>query len=140
MGGCPEGESRMSSPTATTPVLQQIGQIAIRVRELPRAVRYYREVLGLSYLFEAPGLAFFQCGTVQLMLSGAETPEFDHAASVLYFDVAEIQVAYRELVQRGVRFRDEPHVVHRAGAQELWMAFFDDSEGNVFAIRCWRAV
>ena len=130
----------MSSPTDTpaAPLLQKIGQIAIRASDLPRAVKYYRDVLGLGYLFEAPGLAFFQCGGVQLMLSGAETPEFDHASSVLYFDVAEIQVAYRALVQRGVHFRDEPHIVHRAGEQQLWMAFFDDSEGNVFAIRCWR--
>ena len=130
----------MSSPAdvSSAPLLQQIGQIAVRATELPRAVRFYREALGLRYLFEAPGLAFFQCGGVQLMLSLAETPEFDHAASVLYFDVAEIQVAYRALLQRGVRFRDEPHIVHRAGEQALWMAFFDDSEGKVFAIRCWR--
>ena len=48
-------------------------------------------------------------------------------------------VAYRSLLQRGVHFRDEPHVVHRAGPKELWMSFFDDGEGNVFAIRCWRS-
>jgi hypothetical protein len=101
-------------------------------------VRFYRDVLGLNYLFEAPGLAFFECGGVHLMLSGAESPEFDHASSVLYFNVEEIQVAYRELLGRGVSFRDEPHVVHRDGKRELWMAFFDDGEGNVFAIRCWR--
>jgi methylmalonyl-CoA/ethylmalonyl-CoA epimerase len=128
----------MSSADAA-PVLQSIGQIAVRVKDLTRAVKFYREVLGLKYLFEAPGLAFFECAGVHLMLSGAEEPEFDHASSVLYFNVAEIQVAYRSLVQRGVRFRDEPHVVHRAGPQELWMSFFDDGEGNVFAIRCWRS-
>lgn len=125
--------------SSAEPVLQGIGQIAVRVKDLPRAVAYYRDVLGLSYLFEAPGLAFFQCGGVHLMLSGAEEPEFDHAASILYFDVAEIQVAYRSLLQRGVKFRDEPHVIHRAGPKELWMSFFDDGEGNVFAIRCWRS-
>ena len=128
----------MSSADAA-PVLQAIGQIAVRVKDLARAVKFYREVLGLKYLFEAPGLAFFECGGVHLLLSGAEEPEFDHASSVLYFNVDEIQVAYRSLVQRGVRFRDEPHVIHRAGPQELWMSFFDDGEGNVFAIRCWRS-
>src|SRR5438552_2573020 len=108
-----------SSDTATSPILQSIGQIAVRASDLPRAVRFYRDVLGLGYLFEAPGLAFFQCGGIHLMLSGAETAEFDHAASILYFDVAEIQLAYRALLARGVRFRDEPHVVHRAGNKEL---------------------
>ena len=129
----------VDTPSATAPVLQNIGQIAVRVKDLPRAVRFYREALGLGYLFEAPGLAFFQCGGVHLMLSGAEEPEFDHASSVLYFDVAEIQGAYRTLLQRGIHFRDEPHVVHRAGDRALWMSFFDDGEGNVFAIRCWRS-
>ena len=128
-----------STEPITAPVLQGIGQIAVRATDLPRAVRYYRDVLGLTYLFEAPGLAFFQCGGIHLMLSGAESPEFDHAASVLYFDVAEIQAAYRTLIQRGVHFRDEPHIVHRAGEKQLWMAFFDDGEGNVFAIRQWRS-
>ncbi len=118
--------------------LQNIGQIAVRVKDLPRAVQFYRDQLGLSYLFEAPGLAFFQCGGVHLMLSGAESPEFDHAASVHYFDVAEIQEAYRALLQKAVHFRDEPHIVHRAGDRALWMSFFNDGEGNVFAIRCWR--
>jgi methylmalonyl-CoA/ethylmalonyl-CoA epimerase len=126
--------------TASTPppVLTGIGQIAIRARDLARAVPYYRDQLGLALVLEAPGLAFFECGGVWLMLSGAESPEFDHASSVLYFDVAEIREAYRALLGRGVRFRDEPHVVHRAGTRELWMAFFDDPEGNVHAIRCWR--
>ncbi|HTL06490.1 MAG TPA: VOC family protein [Gemmatimonadales bacterium] len=129
----------MSATTATPGLLQGIGQIAIRTKEQSRAVAFYRDVLGMSYLFEAPSLAFFQCGGVMLMLSpDAETAEFDHAASVLYFDVAEIQDAYRTLLTRGVHFRDEPHIVHRAGDQNLWMSFFDDGEGNVFAIRQWR--
>jgi catechol 2,3-dioxygenase-like lactoylglutathione lyase family enzyme len=130
----------MSAPTQTpSPVLLGIGQIAVRARELPRAVRFYRDVLGLQYLFEAPSLAFFQVGGIHLMLSpDAETPEFDHAASILYFDVAGIQAGYRTLLERGVHFRDEPHIVHRAGDRNLWMAFFDDLEGNVFAIREWR--
>ena len=129
----------MSAATATPALLQGIGQIAIRTRDQARAVAFYRDVLGMSYLFEAPSLAFFQCGSVMLMLSpDAETAEFDHAASVLYFDVGEIQEAYRTLLTRGVHFRDEPHIVHRAGEKNLWMSFFDDGEGNVFAVRQWR--
>jgi catechol 2,3-dioxygenase-like lactoylglutathione lyase family enzyme len=129
-----------TSTPPTSALLLGIGQIAVRVRELPRAVKFYRDVLGLTYLFEAPSLAFVQCGGVMLMLSpDAETAEFDHAASILYFDVADIQAAYRTLIERGAHFRDEPHIVHRAGEKNLWMAFFDDGEGNVFAIRQWRA-
>lgn len=122
----------------TTPLLRSIGQIAIRATDLPRAKRFYQEALELPFLFEAPGLLFFQCGPVWLMLGGAETPEFDHPSSILYFDVADIDGAYATLSERGVRFRDAPHVIHRAPDRTLWMAFFEDSEGNVFALRQWR--
>jgi methylmalonyl-CoA/ethylmalonyl-CoA epimerase len=127
-----------SPPTAASPLLSGIGQIAIVTRDLSRATAFYRDALGLPFLFEAPGLAFFQCGGVRLMLSGAETPEFDHPASILYFDVADIEAAHRTLAARGVKFRDAPHAVHRANDRALWMAFFEDSEGNVFAIMSWR--
>ena len=124
-----------------TPVLTGIGQISVRARDLPRAIAFYRDGLGLPFLFEAPSLAFFQCGGVRLILSpDAESPEFDHAASILYFDVADIEEAHRTLSARGVHFRDQPHVIHRMGDKALWMAFFDDGEGNVFAIMSWKAV
>ena len=123
----------------TTPaLLQNIGQIAIRVRDLSRATAFYRDRLGLPFLFEAPGLAFFQCGGVRLMLGGAESPEFDHPASILYFDVADVLAAHAELTKRGISFRDEPHAVHQAGDRALWMTFFNDSEENVFALMAWR--
>ena len=123
---------------ATLPLLGDIGQIAIVVKDLPRATAFYRDVLELPFLFEAPGLAFFQAGGVRLMLSGAESPEFDHPSSILYFNVADILVAHRTLASRGVRFREDPHVVHRAGDQSLWMGFFKDSEENYFALMAWR--
>ena len=123
----------------TTPaVLGDIGQIAIMTKDLPRAVAFYRDVLALPFLFEAPGLAFFQAGPVRLMLGGAESPEFDHPSSILYFNVADILEAHRILAGRGVKFREDPHVIHKAGNQALWMAFFTDSEGNFFALMAWR--
>lgn len=72
------------------------------------------------------------------MLSRAEDPAFDHPASVLYFDVADIAAAWTTLTGRGVTFRDQPHVVHRTEDRALWMSFFEDSEGNVFALRQWK--
>jgi methylmalonyl-CoA/ethylmalonyl-CoA epimerase len=120
-------------------MLSDIGQIAIITQDLPRAVRFYRDALGLQLLFEAPpALAFFQCGSVMLMLGPPESPEFDHPSSILYFNTADIGAAHAAMKERGVQFRDEPHVVHRDGTRALWMAFFEDSEGNVLAIRQWK--
>lgn len=127
----------MTAP-APAPLLSSIGQIAINVKDLNRARDFYRDALGIPFLFEAPNLAFFQCGTIMLMLGPPETAEFDHPASTLYFDVADIQGAWNALKGRGVRFRDEPHVIHRTPDKTLWMTFFDDTEGNVMALRQWK--
>jgi methylmalonyl-CoA/ethylmalonyl-CoA epimerase len=116
-------------------MLDRIGQIAINTRDLSRAVAFYRDTLGMRFLFEAPPkLAFFDCGGVRLMLGGAEKPEFDHPASVLYYKVADIQASYATLRERGVRFIDEPHVIARLPDHVLWMSFFHDSEDNVLAL------
>ena len=119
-------------------LLGDIGQIAIVIKDLPRATAFYRDTLGLPFLFEAPGLSFFQAGSVRLMLSRAEQPEFDHPSSILYFNVEDILEAHQTLAARGVSFRDAPHAVHKAGDRALWMAFFNDSEENIFALMAWR--
>ncbi len=121
----------------TTPpfALTEIGQIAIIVRDLQRAVAFYRDTLGMRFLFQAPGgLAFFDCGGIRLMLGAAETPEFNHPASVLYYRVDDIGAAYETLTSRGVAFIDEPHLIAKMPTHELWMTFFRDSEENVLAL------
>ena len=127
-----------SAPTPATTAfgLSRIGQIAIRVRDVERATAFYRDALGMPFLFSAPNLAFFQNGDVMLMLSPAEAAEFDHPSSIIYYLVDDIDAAYGTLTGRGVRFRDEPHVVHRAPDYDLWMSFFQDQDDNVLAIMC----
>ena len=115
--------------------LNRIGQIAINVRDLPRAVNFYRDVLGMQHLFDAgPKLSFFDCGGVRLMLGPAEQPQFDHPGSILYYRVADLEAAYQELQARGVRFRDAPHLIAKMPTYELWMAFARDTEDNLFAL------
>lgn len=115
--------------------LGQIGQIAVRAIDLDRAVAFYRDVLGMRFLFQAPpGLAFFDCDGVRLLLDKPEDTEFDHPSSILYYKVPDIQAAHVTLAQRGVRFRAEPHMIARMPDHELWMAFFDDTEGNTLAL------
>jgi len=117
----------------------KLGQVAINAHDIERATAFYRDVLGMKFLFPAPKMAFFQCGEVMFMLSLPETPEYDHASSVLYFLVEDIVAVHAVLGTRGVRFRDTPHIVHRAGPKDLWMTFFDDTEGNTLALQEWRA-
>jgi predicted enzyme related to lactoylglutathione lyase len=119
----------------STTQLSTIGQIAMTAKDLPRAVAFYRDRLGIRFLFQAPpGLAFFDCGGVRLMLSTPEKPEHDHPGSVLYFKVADIHAAHRDLAGRGVEFEGLPHLIAKLPDHELWMAFFKDSEGNTLAL------
>jgi methylmalonyl-CoA/ethylmalonyl-CoA epimerase len=122
----------------STPGLSRIRQIALVVRDLPAATAFYRDRLGMRFLFQAPpGLAFFDCDGIWLMLSTPEK-EFDRPGSAIYFEVADIDESYRTLKERGVEFIDAPHLIADMGSYELWMAFFRDLDGNTLAIRTER--
>lgn len=110
--------------------LTRIGQIAVVVHDLPRAVAFYRDTLGMPLLFEAPPtMAFFDCSGVRLMLSQPSSPDFDHPI-ILYFTVEDIQAAAADLTGRGVVFIEAPHVVARLPHADLWMGAFRDPDGN----------
>ena len=114
--------------------LSRIHQIAMTAYDVDRATRFYRERLGLPFLFAAPPkLAFFDCGGVRLMLSTPE-PGFDHPGSVLYFAVEDISLTYATLQSRGVEFRSAPHRIATLADREVWLAEFGDTEGNTLAL------
>ncbi|MEO6878653.1 MAG: VOC family protein [Gemmatimonadaceae bacterium] len=113
----------------------RIGQIAVVCSDVARATAFYRDVLGLRFLFAAgPTLSFFDCGGVRLMLSTAERPEHDHAGSVLYYFISDIDGTYRGLTAKGVEFVDAPHMIAQMPDHQLWLSSFKDSEGNLMAI------
>jgi catechol 2,3-dioxygenase-like lactoylglutathione lyase family enzyme len=111
--------------------LSRIGQIAVVIHDLPRAVAFYRDILGMRLLFQAPPMmAFFDCAGVRLMLSLPSAPEFDHPGSIIYYTVDDIQAAARTLAARGVLFEHEPRIIARLPHADLWMAAFQDPDGN----------
>ena len=114
--------------------ITDVGQVAVNAKELRRAVDFYRDVLGLPFLFEIPGAAFFQCGSLRLMLGVAEKPELDHPASILYYRVPDIHAAQQALVDAGVRILEEARLVAPMHDYDLWMCFFHDSEENPVAL------
>lgn len=113
--------------------IQSIGQISIVVKDVERAKTFYRDTLGLTFLFAFPGMAFFDCGGVRLYLAAAEKPELDRT-SILYYRVADIHAAAAALEARGVAFIQQPAMVHQDARHELWLAEFKDSEGNTLAL------
>jgi methylmalonyl-CoA/ethylmalonyl-CoA epimerase len=114
--------------------LDTIGQIAVPIEDVERAVAFYRDALGMQHLFTIPNSAFFQCGAVRLMLARPERAEFAHPSSIIYFKVPDLDAAYREFGARGVRFEDAPHLIATMPDHDLWMCFFRDSEGNYMGL------
>ena len=124
-----------TTSTASDLAAATIGQIAVNIHDLDRAVAFYRDTLGMRLLFQVPPkMAFFDCGGVRLMLSLPEEAEYDHPGSILYYKVGDIQGTYQTLRDRGVELLREPHLLVRMPDHELWMAFFKDSEGNTLAL------
>jgi len=118
----------------STTRLSTLGQISMTAKDVARATSFYRDRLGMRFLFEFPNLAFFDCGGVRLMITKPEKPEFDHPGSVLYFKVDDIDAAFEDLAAKGVGFVGKPHLIAKLPDHELWMAFFNDSEGNTLAL------
>jgi len=123
----------------TTPAagfgLDRIGQIAVVVHDVPRAVAYYRDVLGMKFLFGAgPALAFFDCGGVRLMLGPASEARLDHPASIIYYRVDDIRTAFATLAARGAIVEREPQLTANMGTYELWIGFLRDPDENLLAL------
>ena len=112
-----------------------IGQLMIPVDNFDRGVAFYRDVLGLPFLFAAPPqMAFFMCGTVRLLVGVLPPGEKAQRGSAIYFRVPDIKAVHAELEGKGVKFRAAPHVVHRTPQMELWLAEFSDPDGNPLAL------
>ncbi len=113
----------------------RIGQIAVVCKDVSRATAFYRDTLGLQFLFAAgPTLSFFQCGGVRLMLSSGENEEQNSLSSMLYYFVSDIEGTQRDLTAKGVEFIDAPHMIAKMPDHELWLSAFRDSEGNMLGL------
>ena len=117
--------------------LDRIHQIAVYARDLEEAISFYRETLGAKYLakFDPPGLAFFEFSGTRILL------EKTAPKATVYFRVADIESAYTELLDKGVKFIAEPQLIFRdeqgmfgAVGEEEWMAFFSDPSDNILAL------
>jgi methylmalonyl-CoA/ethylmalonyl-CoA epimerase len=116
-------------------MIESLGQVALTVRDIQRSVAFYRDELGLRFLFApAPSLAFLMIGDVRLMLSAPEGELTPGGGTVLYLRVADIEAENAALARRGVSFIDAPHLVARMPDHELWMCFFRDPDGHTLAL------
>ena len=119
------------------PAFSRIRQIAVPVRDVKEAARFYRDTLGLRHLFDAPpALSFFDCGGVQLMLAGPEAQgaDGDQQHPVLFYDVSDIRKAHAQIESAGAATIEKPHVIARMNGREIWIASVSDGQGNVVSL------
>lgn len=114
--------------------LSRIGQIAVNVRNAKRAIEFYRDVLGMEFLFEVPRMGFFSCDGIRLMLAESESPEAHHPSSIIYYGVDDIQAVVESLSQAGVAITSAPRKIATVGNRDLWMAFFKDPDDNTLGL------
>jgi predicted enzyme related to lactoylglutathione lyase len=117
--------------------LSRIKQIALPVREITEATRFYRDTLGMRHLFDAPpALSFFDCGGVQLMLAGpdAQGKDGEEQHAVLFYDVSDIKSVHGKIKSSGAKSLEEPHVIARMNGREIWISSFSDGQGNVVSL------
>lgn len=112
-----------------------LGQVALTVSDVARSTAFYRDAVGLRFLFSAgPSLAFFDLGNARLMLSAPEGDFTPRSGTVLYLRVVDIEAAKTGMQSRGVSFVDEPHLVAPMPAHDLWMCFFRDPDEHTLAL------
>jgi predicted enzyme related to lactoylglutathione lyase len=125
----------LTAPIPIGPTLSRIGQIFVNVKDLERAIAFYRDTLGMTFLFQAPpNMAFFDCGGIRIMLGIADRPELNHPASIIYYKVDDIEKVYEVFKARDVEFVIKPHLVAPMPDYDLLLADFRDSEGNLLAL------
>jgi methylmalonyl-CoA/ethylmalonyl-CoA epimerase len=118
-----------------------VAQLMIPVEDFDRGVAFYRDILGIPFLFAAPPqMAFFTCGPVRLLVGVMPAGQGAQRGSTIYFKVPDIQAVYSSLSAKGVSFVAAPHVVNRTAKSELWLAEFTDPDGNHLALMADAAI
>jgi len=116
-------------------VARAVKQVAITGSDVAAAVAYYRDVLGLVFLFSAgPQLAFLTDGSIRIMLSTPQGAGAVGANSILYFSVVDIEATHAAMIERGSATERAPQLAAKMRDHDLWIGFLRDPDGNLVGL------
>jgi predicted enzyme related to lactoylglutathione lyase len=120
-------------------IIEGIAQIALTVRNLPKAVAFYRDILKLRHLFDAPNMSFFDLAGTRLLLS-AQGAEPGGRGTLIYLKVSDATSVYESLTKEGAVFEQAPHIIGRTPTNEIWLAWCADPDGNLLGLMSEKTV
>jgi lactoylglutathione lyase len=103
----------------------QLSYVIKFVGDMERAVKFYRDVVGLPLKFQSPGWSEFETGGTTLGLHPASATNPPGSVE-LGFKVPDLQTFHREMSEKGVQFTMPPTKQDFGGE----LAQFVDSEGG----------
>lgn len=112
-----------------------IGQVAVTVSDVGRALAFYRDILGLPFLFSpSADLAFLKAGDTRIMLSTPQGAGTVGANSILYFKASSIEQVHADIVAKGAVNERAPQLAAKMPDHELWLSFVRDPDGNLVGL------
>jgi predicted enzyme related to lactoylglutathione lyase len=112
-----------------------LGQLALTVSNIQQALEFYRDIIGLEFLF-APteNLAFLQAGETRIMLSTPQGAGEAGKNSIPYFKVVQVEEFYETALAKGATKERTPQLAAKMPDHDLWIGFLKDPEGNLVGL------
>lgn len=109
-----------------------ITAVMLGVRDIPAALAFYRDTLGLAVIMQESQLALVQSGVVMLGLSRGHAQSAPHIAGAteVVFRVDNVRAAQQALTARGIAFLGEPRQITATD----WASHFRDADGHLLSI------
>ena len=116
------------------PASLHIAQIVVPTRELDLAKSFYKDVIGLTHLFDAPNVCAFKVDDIRLLLTAQPNYAPPPSGVVFYFSTQDIMARHLAWIERGARDGGAPQCIARLGVVEIWIAFVLDPSGNTLGL------
>jgi predicted enzyme related to lactoylglutathione lyase len=120
--------ARKSAPAAESFLPRKVGHVMVYVRNMKKAVGFYRDTLGIPCAYESDCWSEFKTEGATLALHHAADPKPRDTG--ISFNVGNVDDTVKALTDRGVKIVRQAEAV----CDDIRCASFADPEGNILGI------